>query len=282
MKKFSIFEQLCFSTIRLQTYNNIGQSFCGSGFFYNLQMDEKTIIPLIVTNKHVVRGMTKGLFRFTKADADGNPIHKEHFTINYEDNFEKSWYFHPDANVDLCVLPIQPLLNNAEERKIRLFYRCFDDSLIPTKEIIESLDVMEDIIMIGYPNGLWDSINNIPIVRQGITATPYRIDYEDRKEFMIDAACFPGSSGSPVFICNIGSVRDKFGNVRFGTSRVLLLGILYAGPQLTISGDVKIVTVPSSQSKLQTIAHIPNNLGYVIKSERILDFKDIFRPIIQA
>ena len=83
-------------------------------------MDDKTIIPLIVTNKHVVRGMTRGFFRFTKADTGGNPIHKEHFTINYEDNFEKSWYFHPDANVDLCVLPIQPLLNIAEERGCKL------------------------------------------------------------------------------------------------------------------------------------------------------------------
>lgn len=59
--------------------------------------------------------------------------------------------------------------------------------------------------MIGYPNGLWDSQNNLPIIRRGITATSVKKDYNGKKEFLIDAAVFPGSSGSPVFIFNEGS-----------------------------------------------------------------------------
>ncbi len=58
--------------------------------------------------------------------------------------------------------------------------------------------------MVGYPVGLWDSVNNMPILRRGSTATLLDWTYEGRQEFVIDAACFPGSSGSPVFKYTVG------------------------------------------------------------------------------
>ena len=134
--------------------------------------------------------------------------------------------------------------------------------------------------MIGYPNGLWDSLNNMPIIRKGITATNYNLDYNGKKEFVIDAACFPGSSGSLVMLCNVGGYRDKQGNLNWGNSRVYLLGILYAGPQLTVTGDIRIINIPTVQQKAMAVSHVPNNLGYIIKAERILDFIPIFEPLI--
>ncbi len=44
--------------------------------------------------------------------------------------------------------------------------------------------------MIGYPNGIWDEANNMPIIRRGITATHPNFNYNGKPEFMIDAACF--------------------------------------------------------------------------------------------
>lgn len=52
--------------------------------------------------------------------------------------------------------------------------------------------------MVGYPDGIWDEFNNQPIVRRGITATHPKNDFNGKGEFLIDAVCFPGSSGSPV------------------------------------------------------------------------------------
>jgi len=190
------------------------------------------------------------------------------------------WTFHPDDDIDVCVLPIEPLRKAVEGLGKKLFYRAFDNKLLPTADILESLDALEDIIMIGYPNGLWDSVNNLPITRKGITATSIKKDYNGKKEFLIDAACFPGSSGSPVLICNIGGYIDKQG-VHIGENRIFLVGILYAGPQLTVTGDIKIVTVPNVQQKAMSVSHIPNNLGYIIKSERLLDFVPIFEKILQ-
>ena len=53
------------------------------------------------------------------------------------------------------------------------------------------------------------------------------------------------------------------------------MGVLYAGPQHTATGEVKVVEVPS---KLDTVAVslIPNNLGNVIKAREILKFEPIF------
>jgi hypothetical protein len=156
-----------------------------------------------------------------------------------------------------------------------LFYRTFGNQLIPTDEIKETLDVVEDIMMIGYPNGLWDAVNNMPIIRKGITATDPKLNYNGKKEFLIDAACFPGSSGSPIIICNKG-YSDKQGKMYAGV-KLLFLGILYAGPQLTVKGDIRIVTIPALQQKALSVSHIPNNLGYVIKSEKIFDFISILK-----
>lgn len=58
-------------------------------------------MPLLVTNKHVVRGMKKGRFLFTIADADGNPDYVNHFTFNVDDDFETMWTF------NLCKLIVQ-------------------------------------------------------------------------------------------------------------------------------------------------------------------------------
>ena len=53
--------------------------------------------------------------------------------------------------------------------------------------------------------------------------------------------------------------------------------MLYAGPQLTVTGEIKVVTIPKMQQKQLSRYHIPNNLGYVIKSECIMDFAPILK-----
>ena len=276
MGNLSIMEQLCFSTTRIETKDINGNSYSGTGFFFSYNLDGNRTMPVIVTNKHVVKDMVTGQFRMTKADINGNPLHKDHFQIQIN-QFEKCWLFHPDSSVDLCVCPLAQIVNIGQIQSVSLFYRTFDESLIPNSEKTKTLDAVEDIIMIGYPNGLWDSVNNMPLIRKGITSTDIKLDYEGKKEFLIDAACFPGSSGSPVLICDVGGYRDKQGNLNLGSSRVLLLGILYAGPQLTVTGDIKVVTIPNMQQKALAVSHIPNNLGYIIKSERIMDFLPIIK-----
>ena len=97
---------------------------------------------------------------------------------------------------------------------------------------------------------------------------------------MIDAACFPGSSGSPVFLYNVGSYATRAGDTVIG-NRVALLGVLYAGPQFTAEGELEIVTVPTQQ-KVVSRALIPINLGVVIKATRLADFDALLAPKVST
>lgn len=274
MIDLSLSEQLCYVTTRIEASNNHVSS-TGTGFFFNLKIDEKRIEPLLVTNKHVIQGMAKGRFLFTKADSNGNPIVGDTFEIKYNDNFENQWISHPDATVDICVLPINQLDIEIQKTGHKLFFRALDNKLIPNEKQIKSIDAIEEVCMIGYPNGLWDQKNNMPIVRKGITATQYSMDFQGEKQFLIDMAVYPGSSGSPVLLYNTGSYNPKNGGIVLG-NRIFLLGIVYRVFQKCITGNVNIVPTPIASAQLISSSNIPINLGIVIKAEKLLDFIPLF------
>ena len=268
-------EQLTHSTVRIACQLANGIPSTGTGFFYAFARDGDRHVPAIVTNKHVVAGAIEGQFSLTLKAADGRPVVGQHITIKL-DQFADRWIPHPDGQVDLCVMPIAPLLNEAAAASKNFFFVSLDETLLPTTEELSDLGAFEEILMIGYPNGIWDAINNMPILRRGVTATHPNIDYEGRREFLIDAACFPGSSGSPVLLFNQNGWTDRKGNSFMGSVRVKLLGILYAGPQHTTTGEVRIVTIPTQQRAV-AISSIPNNLGLVIKSVRLRELDALLR-----
>lgn len=235
--------------------------------------------PVIVTNKHVVKGARRGWFHLTKRDSDGAPCITQHTRIELLD-FEQRWIPHPQSDVDLCVMPIGLLLEEAGKAGHQFFFIALDKTLIPSQSELDDLSALEDVVMIGYPNGVWDHINNQPVIRRGVTATHPNRDYEGRKEFMIDAACFPGSSGSPVFLFNAGGWTDRRGNIIMGGVRVKLLGALYAGPQHTATGEIRIVNVPTKDAPV-AISRIPNNLGLIIKASRLLEFDRDIRKMLR-
>lgn len=271
-------EQLTYSTVRIECQLSDGSLGTGTGFFFQCLVQGDQTVPVIVTNKHVVANARHGRFHLTLANDENGPAIGRHINIAL-DNFEQRWIPHSSPDVDLCVMPIAPLLQEAAAAGHRFFYVNLDKSLIPTAQELADLGAIEDVIMIGYPNGIWDAANNMPIIRRGVTATHPNLDYEDRKEFMIDAACFPGSSGSPVFLYSTGGWSTRAGDMVMGGARVKLLGILYAGPQHTASGEIRIINVPTQQRAI-AISAIPNNLGLIIKSSRLLDMDDVLRPLV--
>jgi hypothetical protein len=42
-------------------------------------------------------------------------------------------------------------------------WNCNPQDMIPSEEVYKDLNAVEEILMIGYPNGLWDEINNLPL-----------------------------------------------------------------------------------------------------------------------
>ncbi len=272
----SISEQLTYATVRIECEFSNGSRGTGTGYFMRFKEDitNNKPISVVITNKHVINGAQRGRLIFSTTHQNNEPNDKDHFEFIFDD-FETFWVKHPSPDVDLCCMPINPYIEKAKSQGKRIFYIALPMSLIPNKSILSNLSALEDIIMVGYPDGLWDKVNNKPISRKGITATHPNYEYNGNKEFLIDAACFPGSSGSPVFIFNDTGYKDKNGNVFFGNTRILLLGTLYAIYQHTTEGEVKIIEVPT-QLKPIVSSNIPNNLGLVIKAERILELESLF------
>lgn len=269
---------LVHSTVRIECETENGRG-SGTGYVFAFNEKDGRNIPCIVTNKHVVLGAKRGTFHLTRQGAAGGANLGDYVTFDF-DNFERLWIGHPDPEIDLAIFPIGEILNRAKDRGDLLYFSPLGPSTTITASLLDSLPTMEEIIMIGYPNGIWDEKHNLPVIRRGITATHPKLPYNGKPEFLIDAACFPGSSGSPVFLANIGSYVNSDGSF-CGGSRIALLGTLYAGPQHTATGEVVVVKVPTNTRAL-AISTIPNNLGLVIHASKIFDFEPILERMVKS
>ena len=147
------------------------------------------------------------------------------------------------------ILNLKQILSMLEENGKRPFYRSIDSGLIPKKSVLDNLAALEQITFIGYPSGLYDDYNKTPLIRQGWTSTPAWNDYKGKREFLVDASVFEGSSGSPAFIFNQGSYPTTDG-IAIG-SRLLFMGVITQ-------------TITKEKSE-----HL--DLGTVIRSDAMLD-----------
>ncbi len=264
------------TTVRLECSQDDNRHSTGTGFFFSFKVDDNTHVPLIVTNKHVIDKSKAGTFVLTKSNENGAPLLGQTERVVL-DNFESLWIKHPEAGVDLAVFPIAPLYHQAEAKGVKFFAPPIGEDLLSTPAKLADLSGLENITMIGYPNGIWDEKNNMPIVRRGITATNPKNDYNGLPIFVIDCACFPGSSGSPVLIFDQGGYLDAKGNLNLGGDRLILLGVLFAGPQHVAEGEIQTIEVPLAQIPI-SLSKIPNNLGFVVKASKIADFRKFLIP----
>ena len=229
----NVADQIIHTTVRMECVTSANERAYGTGFFCHLCEQDGGGVPLIVTNKHVVKDAALGIFHMTTATDEGRPEYGQHVMVPVDD-FQNMCVSHPDPDVDLAVFLLAPVLRWLESRGQKPYYRAITRDDWADVGFLNELNAVEDILMVGYPNGLWDTRNNLPIVRRGITATPPYIDFEDKPEFMIDCACFPGSSGSPIYLVN-EAYTSKSGGITIGR-RFKLLGVLWGGPQHTAEG----------------------------------------------
>ena len=148
-----------------------------------------------------------------------------------------------------------------------VFVKSLSDELIPSSEQWIEFDAMEEVIFVGYPVGLYDEKNLMPILRRGTTATSPQLDYNGSKAFLIDASVFPGSSGSPVLICNQGTYMTRKG-ISIG-SRYFLLGIIAKNYSTQSISTVKPLHTPTAVEEKGVLIEEVIDLGIVYKSTTI-------------
>jgi len=238
-------DKLIKNTVRIINQNINGTFTVGTGFFFSYNPDPSWNgrIETIVTNKHVVKDAQVLKFAFrteTPVDEIGT---KKDSIRNYDLLKPVDWiYNHPDPNVDLCIIFLKPITEyflKTHNEKLDISY--FEKQLIPNDKIISQLTAIEDVIMIGYPEGMIEPKKLFPIVRKGITASSYKMDFNDKKDFLTDIFAIGGSSGSPVILYSNNG------------SHPYLLGVHYAG-----------------------LNNNKSNLGLNIKSSQIIEIFDSY------
>jgi hypothetical protein len=196
MEVDSVTKRLLFNTVRVDTVLDDGSAGSGTAFVVE-HRHRQGRLRFIVTNRHLVDGVRRGGLIFTQA-RQGRPLIGTRFHIGIED-FPQAWFVHPDPGVDLAIVPLAPLTQAAHAAGVELYVHPVDSADIADAALLHAFDALEEVLFVGYPNGVWDQVNLMPILRRGTTATPMALDFEGRAEFLIDAAVYPGSSGSPVF-----------------------------------------------------------------------------------
>ena len=262
-------EWLYFTTIRIQTPSSIG-----TGAIIEHNWGDNLKAKFLVTNKHVVQDSESGKLTFTASPLRRNlvtpgPDLGKRVVVSVVGDAWKDWTVHPSDEIDVAALPLDDIWHHLHTEKEYPWCGVIPTSIFPGADDFEHIDAIEDILFVGYPSGIYDEINNLPIVRRGLTATPLHLDYEGKPAFLMDASIFPGSSGSPVFLYNSGMWSDR-GKVAVAGNRIYFLGILASAFFRQSDGTLMFEEIPSSikpNVRMQEMI----DLGVVYKARTVLE-----------
>ena len=258
-------KNLLFCPLRLETREDrtgppLG---CGTGFVVEHQFTRGFPELFIVTNKHVIQEAPVAVAYFTSAQDDGTPDIGDAFYADVTSFGDGGWHPHPNTAIDVCVLPFARGLATLSLRHRRgIFLTRIPSAKLAGVEHLADLDALQPIAFAGFPSGLYDTKNHMPIFRQGTTATPPFLDFEGEPLFLIDASVFPGSSGSPVFSYDL-SIQGRVIDYR-------VLGLVQSVWEEQTPGQFEWVPVPT-----RVVPHVSFqqrlNLGGVLKAPLILE-----------
>jgi len=93
----------------------------------------------------------------------------------------------------------------------------------------------------GYPETFHDRRHNLPIFRNAMIASSYRVPFQGMPLFLTDANLHPGTSGSPVITKPKSAWVDDKGNTNLVTGTVYYLVGVHSGtidPAMTGGKDI--------------------------------------------
>jgi hypothetical protein len=254
-------EQLFFVTTRI-TATGGSNSWVGTGFIYAVATDRGTA-HFLVTNKHVLAGASILDITMIAANPDGTANLGHPASVHWTSFEQQRWMGHPNGQVDVAVVPYSAVLNLLGASGHTPFFRSVGSEIALTREKTTQLDALESVVFVGYPNGIYDTASLLPVMRRGNTATPISVDYRGLPAFLVDAAVYPGSSGSPVLLFDRGMYPGRSGTT-IGSDRIVLLGVLAAAHTRQVTGEV--TELPT---RWGVSIYEPMGLGIVYRTEAI-------------
>jgi hypothetical protein len=271
-----IASQWLFTTVRIE--NQWGGT--GTGFLVSSKVSGDLARVLLVTNKHIVhedpsvRQSATHLTCHFNVRSDGETLMPFSASASMADpSGAPAYREHPDADTDVLAVDNTPVISQ-NPNIVRKFstYEEFSDG---AKRTSLDISVGEDIVVLGYPVGLRQGGNNLPLVRQGIIASEIGGTIVDEvrdatgqtrprtlRGFLIDGGTVPGSSGSPVVLKPVPGriVRES---LHIGVPPAVLLGIV---------AETRYAPIPVAQSSIPSFA----GLGLAFEVETIYETIELF------
>ena len=239
-------EKMAKSTVCIECYAE-NHLTIGSSFFCVFPLKRFGNVPVLITNRHVVDGFHE-IKIVLSTTADARQASSERSRVLEFDQLEKIVYFHDNQNVDLAPILLRPIVDANVDDGSTIYLEDVSLEDFVTEETEHKMRIVEDVLVVGYPQGQWDKTRNLPLFRRGITASAAILDYNGEPKFLIDCAIYPGSSGSPVFLCNFPAYIDD-GAVRFG-ERSALLGVVSSVLVYNVDGTIEEVDIPATESNV--------------------------------
>lgn len=158
-----------------------------SGFFYS-----KGDQLFLVTNQHVMRNDKEGIIPDAlrlRLHTDPNDIRKTaEFNVPLYRDGKKLWKIHPKhPGADVALIKI-----NSEDFKKRFFVKAWSRTNFLPADL--PLHPGEDVFIMGYPLSFHDVQHNLPIFRDAMIASTYRVPFQGAPLFLTDANLHPGTS----------------------------------------------------------------------------------------
>jgi hypothetical protein len=245
-----------FTTVMLSVENSDAtdeslRNWSGTGFFYTHQFENGEQRELLVTAKHNVEDSTDITLYIREADHIEDRLipssRNRLFELSAAKPFENGWVAHPDEQIDLCAFDASEIRGSlATQMSGPAYFMALGWNTVLPESELPSLKAAEPVIMPGYPVGLYDERNHLPLIRSGHTASHPAIDYGGQPIGVIDIAAWTGSSGSPVMIPKASE-----------DGKNILLGVLANVEELDLGDAISPVETPVG-------------LGYYVKARELI------------
>ena len=275
----AIDKQLIYTTTKLINKTINGEEKHSTGFIYNFKTSNNHIVRAIITCKHCIENYATIEANFCLDNGNGAPIDNIPYKFHFSSDNSICIVKHPKDNVDLVAMIFSIDDKLFLKGTKQPFFLSLYKEVLPSGERIEKFSYIEDIIMIGYPQGIWDRYNNKPIVRKGITATPIKYDFNNEPEFLVDVATFHGSSGSPVYL-HVPSAHIEENSFVIGSEELYLIGVFKGGWE-EVTGETTTNKIVIDKKTIEAKVLLPINLGFVIKSSTIEEMNELIENRIK-